>query len=233
MTALKVVYVSEYLRTSEFISNKESFVVYNAVSDVDTKKMVTQGQKAESLDAFQVLMACSLRRYKGVQEFFQIARVFRRNRNSKIKFVLVLNATRAQMEEYFLDCEIPDNVELYSAQENMENFYLRANLLLNLSRVDSWIETFGLTIVEAMSYSVPVIVPPVGGPLEIVRPGIDGYLVDSRDHIEIARLIERLSLDQELWRYLARNARERSLYFGVDKFCAGINQVVFECKKSP
>ena len=42
-------------------------------------------------------------------------------------------------------------------------------------------ESFGLVIVEAMARRVPVVAPAAGGPLEIVRPGVEGLLVDVKD----------------------------------------------------
>ena len=44
----------------------------------------------------------------------------------------------------------------------------KASVCLNLSQQPDWVETFGLTIWEALTQGTPVIVPDVGGPLEII-----------------------------------------------------------------
>ena len=54
------------------------------------------------------------------------------------------------------------------------------------------VESFGLTIVEAMSLSKPVIAVAAGGPLDIVHDGVDGILVPPRDPGALAEALERL-----------------------------------------
>src|SRR5690606_20745125 len=114
--------------------------------------------------------------YKGVKEFIDIAK---KCESHGISFTLILNAEMNEIRNYFSDLELPSNIILKSKQSNVHSFYAKAGLVLNLSRPDQWVETFGLTIIEAMAYGIPVIVPPVGGPTEIVRDGIEGYLISS------------------------------------------------------
>ena len=44
----------------------------------------------------------------------------------------------------------------------------------------SWREAFGRIAIEAMAMGVPVVATEVGGPAEIVRPGVDGLLLAPR-----------------------------------------------------
>lgn len=43
------------------------------------------------------------------------------------------------------------------------------------------VETFGMTILEAMAYGIPAIVLNVGEPMEIVSDGYNGYCIDVSD----------------------------------------------------
>ena len=63
------------------------------------------------------------------------------------------------------------------------------NLVLNLSRPNECIDTFGLTLVEALSLDYPVIAPSIGGPLEIVKHGYNGFLINSYDLDQIVKVI--------------------------------------------
>ena len=103
-------------------------------------------------------------------------------------------------------------------QADVIPFYNKASLVLNLSHVDAWVETFGLTILEAMAFGIPVIVPPVGGPAEIVTDGIEGYLISSYETNNIAEKIKTLSLDKDEWTRLSRNALMRSKDFNEKVF---------------
>jgi glycosyltransferase involved in cell wall biosynthesis len=56
----------------------------------------------------------------------------------------------------------------------------------------SRIEPFGIVVLEAMSEGVPVIVSPHGGATEIVRDGIDGFVVDPFDSKALATTLGRI-----------------------------------------
>ena len=145
-----------------------------------------------------------------------------------IKFTLVLNAEDIEIETYFKDKEIPLNVVLVSKQQDVTKFYQNTNLLLNLSRIDEWIETFGLTILEAMAFGVPVIVPPIGGPTEIVRDKIDGYHISSYEVEKISKCIQELSCDEKRCLCLSNNAKNRIKKFDASYFESNINKVIHE-----
>lgn len=60
-------------------------------------------------------------------------------------------------------------------------------------------ETFGLTVVEAMACGVPVVVTCFGGPAEIVEHGRSGAVVDPNDHAAFAAALEEVAADPGLW----------------------------------
>ena len=136
---------------------------------------------------FNVLMICSLKAYKGINEFIEIAALCLGT--SKIQFTLLLNAKQQDIDDFFKAEKLPDNITLVPQQKNVFPYYTQASLLLNLSRPDEWVETFGLTIIEAMAFAIPVIVPPVGGPIEIVTDGQEGYLISCYETDKIAEKI--------------------------------------------
>ena len=138
---------------------------------------------------FVVLMLASLRDYKGVPEFFGLASLL--SYRSDIKFELVVNDDKAAIDRYFFGTKMPSQVTVHPRTAHPVVFYHGASLLLNLSRIDEWVETFGLTILEAMAFGIPVIVPPVGGPAELVTNSVEGFTVDSRDSVLLS---ERLAL---------------------------------------
>lgn len=59
------------------------------------------------------------------------------------------------------------------------------------------LEPFGLAILEAMSYSLPVVTTKSGGPEEIITDGKDGYLVDCGNPRAIAARIIELLQDEK------------------------------------
>ncbi len=72
-------------------------------------------------------------------------------------------------------------------------------------------ESFGLSALEAMACSVPVVAPRVGGLPEVVRHGIDGYLEPVGDVEAMAADAGKLLRDEDLRLTLGDAARERAL----------------------
>lgn len=71
-------------------------------------------------------------------------------------------------------------------------------------------ESFGRVIVEAMAAGVPVVTVQAGGAAEIVEHGSSGFLATPDDADEIARYIEQLFRDPELYSRLAAAGRMRA-----------------------
>lgn len=185
----KSIYVSNFLAKEEPIPSVEHEVVYNAISQKFIDKV-----EIESKENFIALMLCSLKEYKGVWQFIKLAK-----RISEIQFELVLNAEQYEIDEFFKDYTFPENLTLFSAQSNVHPFYKRASLVMNLSLPDQWVETFGMTAIEAFAYKIPFISPPVGGIIEVVDDGVNGFHVDSRDLDLLEFKVRNLVEDRDLY----------------------------------
>ena len=70
------------------------------------------------------------------------------------------------------------NVHLFGFREDVPWLLKQSDVLAVPSQA---FESFGLIIVEAMSFKVPVVATRVGGIPEVLRDGHGGYCVDSRD----------------------------------------------------
>lgn len=211
LTASKIIFVSDYLRKTESFENKKQYVVHNAL-DHPSKISTLKSQNVK----FNTLMICSLKQYKGIYEFFEVAQLSLQN--TSLHFTLVLNAEQAEINSYFKDSVIPSNVDVFPRQTDVNKFYASASLLVNLTRPDECIETFGLTILEGMSHSLPVIVPPAGGPAEIVEDGREGFLISCYETHKILAVIEKMASNPEFHSNLASNALARSKDFTLINF---------------
>jgi len=201
-TANTAIYVSHFLMKSDPLRGVASSVVYNALPDEFVDKANSfRLHKIADRSQFNVLMICSLKTYKGVPEFTDLAK-----RMPHIHFDLVLNANRENINRFFEGKNLPANLVIYEATNNVHPFYEKANLVLNLSRPDQWVETFGMTILEAMCYGIPVIAPPVGGVTELVKPNINGYLKDVRSQHDMQNTIHQIYADPNLCRRLSEQA---------------------------
>lgn len=67
-------------------------------------------------------------------------------------------------------------------------------------------EPYGLTLVEAASYGLPVVATKVGGPLDIVGELKHGLLVEPNSTAEIAAAMENIVTDRASWERYSNNA---------------------------
>jgi glycosyltransferase involved in cell wall biosynthesis len=70
-------------------------------------------------------------------------------------------------------------------------------------------EPFGMVLLEAMAAGKPVVASNAGGPVEIIRDGVDGVLVPPGDPALLADALERLITDAGCRSALGRAAVER------------------------
>jgi glycosyltransferase involved in cell wall biosynthesis len=77
-------------------------------------------------------------------------------------------------------------------------------------------ESFGMAIVEAMLLGVPVVNTALGGPEEIIEPGISGVMLDRREPAAIADAIDALMGDEGGRARLAESGRRRAAGFTAD-----------------
>lgn len=88
--------------------------------------------------------------------------------------------------------------------------------LIDLFLLPSDLESFGLAALEAMACEVPVIASNVGGVPEVIRHGVDGYLVKPRDVETMAKYAVDLLSNPERRREMGKQAREGA----QAQFCA-------------
>ena len=224
-TASKIIFVSNSLKDRELFKGKKQTVIYNALP----KSFLTLAYKhsysrLDKTGNFNIYMISSLKAYKGVNEFVEIAQ--KCLKNNALKFILILNANQIDIDKYFKNIRLANNIKILATQKDLHQHYKNAGLVLNLSRVNQCIETFGLTIIEAMAYGIPVIVPPVGGPSEIVQDDVEGYLISSYNTEQIVNKIEALYQDNYLCMRLSQNCKLKSKRFDETIFNKKILEIL-------
>jgi glycosyltransferase involved in cell wall biosynthesis len=125
--------------------------------------------------------------------------------------------------EQVLRARLPANVELRSwvSREELVRLYEQAVGFIHVGEED-----FGITMVEALAAGTPVIALDRGGARDIVRPGIDGVLIDQPDRALLRDAIKRVATRVWDTSALAEQAGSFSRERFVERF---LDQVAGNC----
>ncbi|WP_266364905.1 glycosyltransferase family 4 protein [Tellurirhabdus rosea] len=105
----------------------------------------------------------------------------------KIKLIIGGNGEIEKLLSYIHRYELEDIIEYrgWVSGDLKHELLSQSNIYI----LPSYNEGLPLSVLEAMSYRLPVISTPVGGISEIVHNGVNGFLVNPGDKLEIAKCI--------------------------------------------
>jgi UDP-glucose:(heptosyl)LPS alpha-1,3-glucosyltransferase len=103
-----------------------------------------------------------------------------------LKLFVVGKGNQNKYQKMARNAGIGDDVRFAGVrQEKMEEVYLAADFYAMLSSFD----TFGMTVLEAMAASLPVIISPNVGAKDLVQEGVNGFIVAREDIDAVSRRI--------------------------------------------
>jgi L-malate glycosyltransferase len=109
---------------------------------------------------------------------------------------------------------VEKKVHFLGKRDNIEELLGNSDLML----LPSDQESFGLVALEAMACEVPVVVSKVGGLVEVVTDGVDGYLVEPRNVDQMAARAITILGDDSRRREMGKRARANARA----RFCASM-----------
>lgn len=169
-----------------------------------TKEIVKINKKYDIAGQKIVLFTGRLTKHKGVDYLIRAAK----NING-IVLILGDGPEREKLAKLIKDLNIT-NVKILGwiksdDQVTFHAFYARADVFVAPS---TWKEPFGLVILEAMASKKPVVATHSGGITSIIKDGVNGFLVKTRDSKAIAEKVNMLLDDEVLRDKIAKKAYE-------------------------
>lgn len=170
--------------TSRGFSRKKSIVIHNCLYPIpELHNKVKLDEK--------IVKILIVSRFEVYKDYPTAIKAFKKlillaGKKYILKLIIVGNGPlKAHVEQLINDFCISDVVDIVVNPENIEGFYRNADVFLQTSLF----EGFSNSIMEAMSYSLPVIATNVGDNNVLIKSGVNGYLADIKDIDEIANYL--------------------------------------------
>lgn len=129
---------------------------------------------------------------------------------------------RQWLEGYIQEHDLQHRLVLLGRVEDLEPYYSGADLFV----LTSHSEGLPMCLLEAKSHSLPCVSFDIRtGPDEIIRDGVNGYLVEPYDCGKLAERIVKLASDGELRKEFARNAVLDLEKFDLEQILDSWNEV--------
>ena len=196
-----------------------SFRLYNGI-DVDRFDLSNE----PAAGRLRVGIISSNEPNKGIDDFIRLA-VLASRRHPGLAFVVIGPRTPRVVELERMAREVAPSVNLCVSDYVADpvDAIGRVNVVVSFSLVA---ESFGRTVVEAMAARRPVIAYGWGAVPELVRHGVDGFLVPYLDFASALDHLVALADHPERVREMGRNARRRAArQFSQRMFAARLNEI--------
>jgi glycosyltransferase involved in cell wall biosynthesis len=186
--------------------------LYVSPFGVDADRFQPRPRDAALLDALAIPREAPLVVWAGrlapLKDLPLLLRAFAALRHSPHPHLLVVgDGPRAELDRLVSDLGIADRVRFAGFQPTLERYLALADVYVSTSRLES----FGLTVIQALACGVPALVrrgryPDVltGSP-ELVREGVTGFAFESE--VELTSRLERVLGDARLRETMATAAR--------------------------
>ena len=103
--------------------------------------------------------------------------------------------------------KLEQNVKLWGWQDDLESFYNQADVFLLTSNYEGW----GLAVIEAASFGLPIVMTDVGCAGEVIKDGESGLVVPVGDKTALKQAMIQLIKEGELIKKIGQAAQQAVL----------------------
>jgi glycosyltransferase involved in cell wall biosynthesis len=191
------------LNTKTVYNNYSGYEKYTSQGFIKHKALVIPNaiiikQKQISRQEKEVPNILSVGRFEEVKDYHSALKAIKGLFESDIKFTYTIvgwGTLEEQLYQWISELNIPKNVvSIIINPLQIESYYMEADIYLQTSLF----EGLSNTILEAMSYSLPLVVTNVGDNTRLVKNDYNGFLVSPKDIVSIEKNLKVLLSDHTL-----------------------------------
>ena len=194
---LKKYYMNKVSCKTKFIPN----TIENVPAKLNNKKLISVGR---------------LSKEKGYLDLLKMFNVLNGYDEEYTLDIIGDGYEKNELKEYIKQNHLSNKVHLHGFQkrEYIDKLLSESTLYL----MGSYTESFGIVLIEAMAYGLPCIAfSSAEGAREIIVNGKNGYLVENRNRVIMAKKIESLIKNKTKLKELSKNAKETAKLYTTDK----------------
>jgi glycosyltransferase involved in cell wall biosynthesis len=191
-------------KISAFCSAEKICVIPNCVSIPSSSKDISFHDK--SIKTKNILFLGRLGRRKGVYDLLRAIKILG-PKPSTVKLLLCGDGDLKKIQYHINDLGLNSVVSVlgWVNGEKKNELFRKAYIYV----LPSYFEGLPMSILEAMSYSLPIVATNVGGIPFAVESGKEGFLIDPNKPVMIAQAIKQLLTDEEEWKNMSSAAKEK------------------------
>ena len=204
-----LVVVSNNLK--KYYKNKVNCLCLNIPNTIDNTK-----KKQSKLNNKRLISVGRLSKEKGYIDLLKTFKVLNEHDKEYTLDIVGDGYEKTSLETFIKDNKLKDFVKLHGFQKNDYIDKLLENSSLYL--MSSYTESFGIVLLEAMAHGIPCVAfSSAEGAKEIIKNNKNGYLIDHRNKVIMAKKIDSLINNKEKLKELGKNAKETVKDYTMDK----------------
>ena len=194
----RIIFISKYVR--DFYEEITKRCKYKLTID-NAGYHISEYKNREKSYNCKIVSVAGLNKMKNVFMYAEIGRVLASRNFPFTMKVIGYGPLENELKEKIIKYKIEKSVILLGRQDTPEPYYDEADIYIHPADK----EGFGITVAEAMSSGLPVIVSDKGGVPELVKNMDDGIIVDAYDPEKWADAIITLHNNRDLYNKLSKN----------------------------
>ncbi len=226
----------EYIVKAEGVPPGKVTVIYNGVNTATPRGAYSSAEARQRLGlpetAPTVAIVAALRPDKAHEVFLQAARLVVREVENAVFLVVGDGPRRQALEALSRELGLGHAVHFLGFRRDVPDI-LAATDIFAISSYP-WQETLSVAMLEAMAAGIPAVVTDVGFLDEVVREGVNGYLVPPGDPAALAERLVALLRDRALLERMGAEAiRSVQEKCSVETMAAGFEELFQELAGNP
>ena len=167
---------------------------------------VAIGQKAGNSpytgDMLHIVSVGRLASEKHFENIIPVAKMLRDMSTDFVWHIVGDGSEQARLESLIVENDLKDHVILEGSKTNPYPYMKYADLFVH----PSYVESHGLTVLEAMALDVPCVVTKSRGPCEFIEDGVNGLLTEQSPE-SLAEEVLAILNDKKLYQHIKENTK--------------------------